>query len=414
MANVAVIGAGFVGLSSAYWLMRDGHRVTIYDPSGVAGTNGGASYGNAGAFANYACIPVNNPSVFRDLPRFMFSSDSPFRLRLSYLPQLAPWLVRFLLSSMERRYTVSATALSALLGRAYDGYRKMIDQAGLEQFIRRKECLYLYSGVAAFSASEPTLALRRSLGVNFTVVGREEIRQLEPQLNPLFDRGVLFHGSWFLSDPGAFLKALQLWLIQAGAGFESSAVKTLKPQADSGVLLETVAGTVVHDYIAVCAGAHSSPFALQCGDYVPLDTERGYHIFYPGTSELISRPVGWAERGLYMTPMQHGIRVAGAVELAGLSPARNKGLLDLLQLSSKRALSALTTPTDSWMGFRPSLPDGLPVIGRSRLSNRVIYAFGHQHIGLTLGGLSGTLVADLVAERTSPLDLTPYGPGRFA
>lgn len=414
MANIAVIGAGFVGLSAAYWLMRDGHQVTVYDPAGVAATHGGASYGNAGAFANYACIPVNNPSVFGDLPRFMFSSDSPFRLRLSYLPQLTPWLARFLISSTQRRYTFSATALSALLARAYDGYREMIEQAGLEQFIRRKECLYLYSGAPAFRASEPALALRRALGVNFSVVSREEIAQLEPQLNPLFDRGVLFHGSWFLSDPGAFLKALQTWLVQAGLRFEGSAVKTLKPQAESGVLLETKAGAVVHDYVAVCAGAYSSPFALQCGDKVPLDTERGYHILYPGTSELISRPVGWAERGFYMTPMQQGIRVAGTVELAGLSPTRNKGLLNLLQFSSKRALSALTTPADSWLGFRPSLPDGLPVIGRSRLSKRVIYAFGHQHIGLTLGGLSGTLVADLVAERASAFDLTPYAPARFA
>ena len=414
MAKVAVIGAGFVGLSSAYWLMRDGHQVTVYDPSGVAATTGGASYGNAGTFATYACIPVNNPSVFRDLPRFLLSGDSPFRLRWGYLPQLAPWLARFLLSSTEGRYTASATALSVLLGRAYDGYRDMLEQADLERFIRRKECLYLYSGAAAFRASEPTLALRRSLGVHSAVVSREEVRQLEPQLNPIFDRGVLFHDSWFLSDPGEFLKALQGWLVQAGLVIESSAVETLKPQAQGAVVVETVDGSSVHDYVAVCAGAHSRPFASQCGDQLPLDTERGYHITYPGTSELISRPVGWAERGLYMTPMQKGIRVAGTVELAGLSPAKNKGLLDLLQFSSKRALSALTTPSESWIGFRPTLPDGLPVIGPSRLSKRVIYAFGHQHIGLTLGGLSGALVADLVAERASPIDLTPYRAGRFA
>jgi glycine/D-amino acid oxidase-like deaminating enzyme len=414
MSNIAVIGAGFVGLSSAYCLMREGHQVTVYDAEGPAATNGGASYGNAGTFANYACIPVNNPSVFRDLPRFMFSNDSPFRMRLGYLPHLTPWLVRFLLSSMQRRYAVSAGALSALLARADDGYRDLLDQAGLEAFIRRKECLYLYSGAAAFRASEPALALRRSLGINFHVVSREEVQQLEPQLNPLFDRGVLFHGSWYVSDPGAFLKALQTWLAQSGVHFERQTVMAIKLTSDDGVLLETPAGTAVYDYVAVCAGAYSSPFARQCGDSVPLETERGYHILYPGCSDLISRPVGWAERGLYMTPMQQGLRVAGTVELAGLGPARNKGLLDLLQFSSKRALSALTTPTDTWLGFRPSLPDGLPVIGRSRLSKRVIYAFGHQHIGLTLGGLTGTLVGDLVAQRASPIDLTPYSAARFA
>ena len=409
MANVAVLGAGFVGLSSAYWLMRDGHQVTVYDPAGVAG---GASYGNAGTFANYACIPVNNPSVFRDLPRFLLSSDSPFRLRWSYLPQLTPWLARFLWNSTERRYAASAGALSVLLSRAHDGYREMIEQANLAQFIRPSECLYLYSGAAAFRASEPTLTLRRSLGVDFSIVSREQVQQMEPQLSPLFDRGVLFSGSWFLSDPEAFLKTLETWLSQSGLRMETRAVNAIKRQPN-GVLLETAAGSAPHDYVAVCAGAHSRPFAMQCGDRIPLDTERGYHITYPGTANLISRPVGWAERGFYMTPMEKGIRVAGTVELAGLNPRKHQGLLELLRFSSQRALPALTAPSESWLGFRPTLPDGLPVMGRSRASARVIYAFGHQHIGLTLGGLSGAVVADLVAGRTAPFSLAPYAADRF-
>lgn len=410
MANVAVLGAGFVGLSAAYWLMRDGHRVTLFDPAGAAG---GASFGNAGTFASYACIPVNNPTVFRDLPRFLLSRDSPFRLRWRYLPQLTPWLLRFLMSSSQTRYAASASALSVLLGRAQEGYREMIEQAGLESFIRRRECLYLYSGAAAFQASQSTLDLRRSLGVAFDVLGRQEVQQLEPQLSPIFDRGVLFHGSWFLTDPAAFLNALQTWLVGAGLHVERCAVQMLKPQPD-GVRLETDAGSVFHDQVAVCAGAYSRPFAQQCGDSIPLDTERGYHILYPGTSTLISRPVGWAERGFYMTPMAQGIRVAGTVELAGLDSKKHDELLALLQFSSKRALPALGSPTEPWLGFRPTLPDGLPVFGRSSASARVIYAFGHQHIGLTLGGLSGAIVADLVAGRASPLDLSPYSPRRFA
>lgn len=409
MANVAIIGAGFVGLSSAYWLMRDGHRVTIYDPIGAGG---GASYGNAGTFANYACIPVNNPSVFRDLPRFLLSSDSPFRLRWSYLPQLMPWLARFLASSTKRRYTASATALSVLLSRAYEGYREMVEQADLERFIQRNECLYLYSSSAAFRAAESTLALRRALGVDFNVLSSEEIRQLEPHLNSFFEHGVLFPGSWFLSNPAAFLQALQDWLAQSGLDIETMAVNALKPLTN-GVQLETAAGAIGYDYVAVCAGAHSRSFASQCGDNIPLDTERGYHILYPGAADLISRPVGWAERGFYMTPMSKGIRVAGTVELAGFTEKKHQGLLNLLQISSKRALPALTAPTESWLGFRPTLPDGLPVMGRSRASARVIYAFGHQHIGLTLGGLSGTVVADMVAGRAPSFSLAPYSADRF-
>jgi D-amino-acid dehydrogenase len=179
------------------------------------------------------------------------------------------------------------------------------------------------------------------------------------------------------------------------------------------VVVECADGAQAFDQVALCAGAYSRALAAQCGDAIPLDTERGYHLLYPGSSSLISRPVGWAERGFYMTPMARGIRVAGSVELAGLKPEKHAGLLQLLEHSSQRALPGLPAATEPWLGFRPTLPDGLPVIGRSRASARVVYAFGHQHIGLTLGGVSGSLVADLVAGRAPALDLAPFAPGRF-
>ncbi|WP_342620947.1 FAD-binding oxidoreductase [Rhodoferax sp. GW822-FHT02A01] len=409
MANVAVIGAGFVGLSSAYWLMRDGHQVTLYDPVGAAG---GASFGNAGTFANYACIPVNNPTVFRDLPRYLFSPSSPLRLRWGYLPQLMPWLLGFLRSSTTQRYTRSATALAQLLGRAQSGYTDMVAQAGLDGFICPRECLYLYSSAANFEASRPTLELRSALGVKTRILQKAEVRTLEPSLQPLFERGALFEGSWHLSDPSAFLHTLQSWLLDKGLQVRATQVQSLKPLPDN-VILGTADGEIQHDHVALCAGAHSGPLAAQCGDKVPLEAERGYHLMYPGTSHLISRPVGWAERGFYMTPMKQGIRVAGAVELAGLGPAKHPGLLDLLHFSSQRALPQLGSPTAPWLGFRPTLPDGLPVLGRSSASARVIYAFGHQHIGLTLGGLSGMVVADQIAARESVLDLKPFAATRF-
>jgi D-amino-acid dehydrogenase len=410
MAKVAVIGAGFVGLSSAYWLLQDGHQVTLYDPAGAAG---GASFGNAGTFANYACIPVNNPTVFRDLPHYLLSGTSPLRLRWGYLPQLMPWLLGFLRSSTTARYTQSATALATLLGRAQEGYTRMVAEAGLDGFIRQRECLYLYSSMAAFEASQPTLELRRKLGVKTRVLNKPEICALEPSLQALFERGALFEGSWHLSDPSAFLQALQSWLVHRGMQVRVTQVQTLKPHAD-GVLLGTAEGSAQHDYVALCAGAHSKPLAAQCGDPVPLEAERGYHLMYPNTAHLISRPVGWAERGFYMTPMAQGIRVAGTVELAGLGAVKHQGLMDLLHFSSQKALPELGTPTAPWLGFRPTLPDGLPVLGRSRASARVVYAFGHQHIGLTLGGLSGMVVADLVAGRASVLDLKPFAATRFA
>jgi D-amino-acid dehydrogenase len=146
---------------------------------------------------------------------------------------------------------------------------------------------------------------------------------------------------------------------------------------------------------------------------VPLQAERGYHLMFPGSSALISRPVGWAERGFYMTPMAQGVRVAGTVEIADLAPQMHPGLLQLLDFASHRALPGLGIAHKPWLGFRPTLPDGLPVLGRSRQSARVLYAFGHQHIGLTLGGVSGSMVADLVASRDPIMDLRAFSANRF-
>jgi glycine/D-amino acid oxidase-like deaminating enzyme len=409
MAEIAIVGAGFIGLASAAALMRDGHRVMLFDPSGVGQ---GASYGNAGTFAPYACIPVNNPAVFRDLPRFLLSNNSPFRLRWGYLPQLAPWLARFLVSSLPRRYEASAGALAALLGRAQDGYAPLLAQAELAHFVRSRECLYLYSNAASFDAARVTLELRSKLGVAFDVLAGDDIRALEPSLAPIFERGVLFKDSWHFSDPQGFLQTLYERLTAQGLKLERSSVGAIQPSADGATL--TVDGVARRfNHVVIATGARSAQFARQCGDAVPLDTERGYHVRYPGAQQLISRPVGWAERGFYMTPMNDGIRVAGTVELGGFNATRNRSLLDLLTFSSKRALPALDTPDSSWLGFRPTLPDGVPVLGRSSVSERVIYAFGHQHLGLTLAGISGQIVADLIARRTPPLDLAPYAATRF-
>ena len=409
MARVAVVGAGFVGLSSAYWLLRDGHQVSLYEPRGAAG---GASFGNAGTFANYACIPVNNPSVFRDLPRYLFASQSPLRVRWSYLHTLAPWLARFMWASTPARYTATASALSHLLARAQSGYDAMLAEADLQRFVRPQECLYLYSSATAFQGARETLALRRRLGVEADILDAEAIAQLEPQLSPIFHRGALFKGSWHLSDPSAFLHALLAYLQTKGLVVHPVAVSAVQAD-DRQVRVRGLDHDSAYDYLALCAGVHSKDLAAQCGDDVPLQAERGYHLMFPGSTPLISRPVGWAERGFYMTPMAQGLRVAGTVELAGLGQEMHPGLLDLLHFASRRALPALGAPQAPWLGFRPTLPDGLPVLGRSRKSARVVYAFGHQHIGLTLGGLSGSLVADIVGERPTALNLDAFAAQRF-
>lgn len=411
MAEVAIIGAGFVGLSAAYWLVRDGHRVTVYDPAGPAG---GASFGNAGTFASYACIPVNNPSVFRDIHRYLFAAQSPFRVKLAYLPTALPWLARFLLHATPKRYEAAAGHLGRLLARAYDGYRDMIAEAGLEGFVRRRETLYLHSSEAALVRAEPAIRLRERLGVPLERLAPEAVAALEPNLAPLFAGGILFRNSFHLASPSGFLAALAAWLEGRGVEIRRERVDGIDLSRTTIRLATGTAAGGACDRLVVAAGAHSGPLARQCGDRLPLDTERGQHVTFPEAAHLVGRPVGWAERGLYMTPMTGGLRVAGTVELAGLRAARHPQLAELLAFSARRALPALGSPGETWLGFRPTLPDGLPVIGPASGDPRVVYAFGHQHIGLTLGGLTGLLVADLMAGRPSSVELAPFSARRFS
>jgi len=350
--------------------------------------------------------------VFRDMPHFLFAADSPLRIRWPYLLRGAPWLARFLAASTPARHARSAGALAALLSRAADGYAPLLASSRLAAFVRARECLYLYGRQASFDAAQPSLALRRRLGVPFDTLDADAIRRLEPALAPIFTRGVLFHGSWHFSDPSAFLDALFAHLATGGATLERAQVERIEPVGD-GVNVHAGGAAGLFDHVVIAAGARSRALAAACGDTVPLDTERGYHVQFAAHERSVTRPVGWAERGFYMTPLDEGLRAAGTVELGGFDAGMNRSLVALLTRSAREALPSLGMPTRSWLGFRPTLPDGVPVIGRARRSERVIHAFGHQHLGVTLAGITGRIVADLVAQRAPPLDLAPYRAARF-
>ncbi|WP_429132227.1 NAD(P)/FAD-dependent oxidoreductase [Ensifer sp. 4252] len=167
------------------------------------------------------------------------------------------------------------------------------------------------------------------------------------------------------------------------------------------------------DRMVIAAGAWSRTLAKQAGDRVRLDTERGYHVLFPQGHGLLTRPVCYTEYGFYMTPMADGLRAAGTVELGGLKAPLNKKRTEMIRNAVRTLMPAAGEGTSEWMGFRPSMPDSLPVIGRSPRSDRVIHAFGHGHLGLTMAGITGQLVSDLIAYRTPGLDLLPFRSDRF-
>ena len=163
----------------------------------------------------------------------------------------------------------------------------------------------------------------------------------------------------------------------------------------------------------VASGAFSKQFTDQLGEKIPLDTERGYHVHFKGQEKLISRPVIFLDRGFGMTPMNQGLRAVGTVELGGTKNPLSKKRIDYVIRCAKELLPQLGAHEDEWLGFRPTLPDFLPILGPSLKNKNIIYAFGHQHLGWTLGAITGKIVSGIVAGEKTNLDLSPYSSKRF-
>jgi len=408
-AEVAVVGAGVIGLAIALRLAAAGREVVLIDPDEPGS---GASSGNAGTLADYACVPVGNPAVLRSLPRLLLDPNSPFALRWAALPQLAPWLVRFAAQSLPLRARANAAALAGLLAEALPAWEEMAAEAEASNLLRRDGCLYLFQRASDLARAGWGQALRATLGVHQQRLTPAEVAALEPGLPLIEGGGVYFPDAMHVSGPATLMRRLLAAAEARGAGVRRARVTGLALHGGR-VRLDGPGLALDAETVLIAAGAWSRPLARQAGDVIPLDTERGYHIEFPMSAPLLRRPVCAVDLGFYMTPMAGGLRVAGTVELGGLSAPPDPRRLAGLDRGVRRFFPGLGRPATEWLGFRPSLPDSRPVIGRASSSPRIIYAFGHGHLGLTLAAITGHLVADLVAGRGSPADLAAFAATRF-
>lgn len=406
--EIAIVGAGVVGLATALRLAGEGREVLLVDPNEPGS---GASYGNAGTIAEYACMPVGNPGVLRALPKLLFDRDSPFALRWASLFQLAPWLARFVRQSLPAATRANALALAGLLSEALPAWEEMAADAGITDLLRRNGCLYIYRREGDFAASAGGRAMRAKLGVHQEVLSAEQVMALEPRLAGFEARGLLFPDSINVSDPKTVMARLAAAATARGVQFVRASVTSLAAEA-GGVRLSGPGIGIMARKVVIAAGARSRALAAQAGDRIPLDTERGYHLEFPTAAPLLNRPVCPVDLGFYMTPMEGRLRVAGTVEFGGLTAPPNPRRLALLDHGVRQFFPDLGPPSSEWLGFRPSLPDSRPVIGPSRRTPGVIHAFGHGHLGLTLAPITARLVADLIAGRGAAL-AAPLAADRF-
>jgi D-amino-acid dehydrogenase len=413
--RVGVIGAGIIGVCAALWLQRDGHSVFLIDP-GNPGE--GASFGNAGCFNGSSVTPMAMPGVWRNVPRWLADPLGPLSLRWSYLPQMLPYLARFLRASSPDSVRMQARALRRLLGPTVPLIRDLAQDAGADELIHQRGHLYVYRSAEALAKDGLAWELRRCNGVVVDEFDAEELRQLEPALSREYVRGMLVRENGHTSNPLALvLRLVDLFrrcggeIVRARAlGFRFDGARLWAIRSEIGDL---AAGTAI-----VCAGAHSQPLAAALGDRVPLETERGYHLMIHDPESMPRIPTADADGKFVVTPMELGLRFAGTVELAGLQAPPDWRRARILLDQGRRMLPGLAADyaderITMWMGHRPALPDSLPVLGPSRRSPNVVYAFGHGHVGMTAAPMTGKIVADLVSGRPPAIDIAPFAAGRF-
>ena len=413
--HVLVIGAGAVGLSCALWLQRAGHTVTVIDrspPLPGAPYEQAASFGNAGTIAFGACLPVASPGVLASVPRMLLDRRSPLSLFWRDLPALMPWLIAFVRSSTPAEVDRIIRVLGQLLRLAEAGHAPLMQESGAEALFRRHGCLYLYKTPQKFAAARNDIDLRQREGVRMDILDADAIRAAEPGLAPVYHKGIRFSDTYFLDNPHQYALGLARSVEARGGAFVRGEAAGIR-SSDAHVGVSVNGEWLTADHVVVAGGAWSKRLAVSAGDKVLLDSERGYHVNFPEDGAKLNAPCCYPEHGFYMTPLQEGLRAAGTVELGGLgAPSRPVRTAVIAQLS-RELVPGLGKTGREWLGFRPSMPDSLPVIGPSPQDPRILYAFGHGHIGLTLAGITGRMVADLVSGQDLPMDISALRPTRF-
>ncbi len=413
--QVAIIGAGIVGACTALMLQRYGHGVVIIDPKPPGE---GASFGNAGCLNASSIVPMSMPGLWKDVPRWLLDPLGPLSVRWSYLPKLAPWLVRFMQSGRPENVVAQASALRVLLQPTLELMTSLAREAGADDLVRHAGHLYVYRSEKGFRKDRGGWTLRQENGVKLQVLDRAALREFDPALAPHFTRGVFVEENGHTVNPSKLVKRLVEQAMRNGASLRPAIAHSILLDGHEVRGVQTSAGEIAADCVVVAAGAHSKPLADQMGDRIMLDTERGYHLMIRDPEVKPTVPTTDAEGKFIANAMEDGLRLAGTVELGGLKLPPDWRRARMLLKSARKMLPGLSAeyPEERltlWMGFRPSMPDSLPVIGPSTRSASVLYAFGHGHVGMTGAPMTAKILAASISGQNLGVDISAFSPTRF-
>jgi len=410
-SSVGVVGAGIQGVCISLFLIKKGFKVTLIDRD-EPGKNS-ASYGNAGHFSPYACVPLNRPDILVDIPSMLLSTTGPLALKWNYVPRMIPWFLKFMKNCSKKKMLHTTKYMHQILDLALPAYDELFQDINISELVENKGIIYFWTE-KDLKSRNLEIKLRNQFGVKQQLLTPHEIHDLEPHIRKIYHGGVLYPNARHTRNPRKILLKLLDLFLQLGGNFEKKNVKSIAFTDNEKPKIETESKKYIFDKVVLACGAFSKKLTDQVGESIPLDTERGYHVHFKGYDHLLSRPVIFLNKGFGITPMEQGLRVVGTVEFGGLiNPPNKKRILNLVN-NAKYLFPNLGKHEDEWLGFRPTLPDFLPVIGPSKNHKNLFYSFGHHHLGWTLGAISGKILASMIAEENTNLDLSPYNSLRFS
>ena len=406
--KIAVIGAGIQGVCNALFLQKKGFKVTLFDRDEPGNS---ATYGNAGHFSPYASVPLNRPDVITDVPAMLASSRGPLALKWNYVHKMIPWFLRFLLNCSERKMMHTAKNMHQILDLALPAFDELFEEIELNGLVENKGIIYVWND-QNLKSRELEIKIRKELGVKQQLLSPKDIHDLEPNIKPFYHGGVFYDYARHARNPKKILLKLFDNFLKKGGKFLKLNIKDINFDDDKPVI-RSETQRFIFDKLVISCGVFSKRLTDKLHENIPMDTERGYHVHFKGFDHLISRPVVYANRGFGMTPMEQGLRVVGTVEFGGLDNPLSKSRIKNLIMNAKDMLDGLPEHEDEWLGFRPTLPDYLPVLGPSKNYKNVFYSFGHHHLGWTLGAISGKIISKMIANENTNLNLSAYSSSRF-
>ncbi|MEA2853225.1 MAG: hypothetical protein QOE02_3244 [Rhodospirillaceae bacterium] len=409
---IAVIGAGVVGLSTALYLRRSGRDVTIIDPLPPPG---GASYGNAGMISADTSVPIALPGMLRKVPSWLTDPLGPLAVRPSYFPKALPWLMRWIAASRMPRVLEISDAMRALHKDAFLCWKELLGPQNFADLVRPAGQVHVWET----DAETPGAALERQLrdrqGIASQALTSDDLRQMFPGISTAVRRGVLVPGNGYTVSPQRIVQTLHRLFLEAGGRVVPESVMKMMPREGGGYDLMTNVGFHTAQQIVVAAGAWSVRLLKPLGVSVPLETERGYHVMLPTPNVSLTTTVSNKSRSFGVTPMEQGLRVAGTVEIAGLDAPPDERRAKALLANVRTMFPDVNTDGHRfWMGFRPSTPDSLPIVGEVAGRPGLFLAVGHGHFGMTGGPPSGRLLSQLINHQPTAFNAAAYGPQRFA